>query len=49
MAEWEKVFEEGFMAVLATWSDRESFGVRFRTLAGAAVYLPGNVPTNSAQ
>jgi hypothetical protein len=46
MTEWEKVFGEGFMAVLATWSDRESVGIRFRTLARAAVYLPGTEPTN---
>lgn len=49
MAEWEKVFGEGFVAVLATWSDRESVGIRFRTLAGAAVYLPGTAPTNPLQ
>jgi hypothetical protein len=44
MTEWEKVFGEGFVAVLATWSDRESVGIRFRTLAGTAVYLPGTAP-----
>jgi hypothetical protein len=49
MAEWEKVFGEGFMAVLATWSDREAVGIRFRTLAGAVVYLAGTGPTNPAQ
>jgi hypothetical protein len=49
MAEWEKVFGEGFMAVLATASDRESVGIRFRTLAGVAVYLPGTGSTNPAQ
>jgi hypothetical protein len=46
MAEWEQVFGEGFMAVLATWSDREAVGIRFKTLSGQAVYLPENVPTN---
>ena len=46
MAEWEKVLGEGFVAVLAAWSDREAVGIRFRTLAGEAVKLPGTVPTN---
>lgn len=49
MAEWEKVFGEGFVAVLATVSDREAVGIRFKTHSGEAVYLPGTGPTNLAQ
>ena len=50
MAEWERrSLATGFVAVLATRSDREAVGIRFRTLAGEAVYLPGTVPTNPAQ
>ena len=46
MTEWEKVFGEGFVAVLATSSDRDAVGIRFRALSGEAVYLPGTVPTH---
>ena len=46
MAEWEKVFGDGFMAVLASCSQRESVAVQFRTLDGKTVYLAGMEPSN---
>ena len=46
MAEWEKVFGEGFMVVLASIHRAESIGVRFQTLNRKPVYLTGTEPSN---
>lgn len=46
MAEWEKVFGDGFMAALASIQRAESMGIRFQTLNRKPVYLTGTEPSN---
>jgi hypothetical protein len=44
MAEWERVFGEGFIAVLASPSEGDNTGVRFRTLDRRALTLDAPTP-----
>jgi len=39
MAEWERVFGDGFIAVLATHADGGDAGIRFRSLDGRPLTL----------